>query len=172
MTNSIARAAHPRARSVARYNRAVRTIGAALYHAAFLLAIGFVLAGCRSSQPVTGMTVAGDADMNNGGNAAVVRVYQLSGDSNFSRASLETFWRDDEQALGGDLIGAKQEILVYPEQEREIDLSLNPDTRFLAIAADLRNPDPVHWRQILDAEEVRGKSVIVRVGTDRLTVTY
>lgn len=139
---------------------------------ALLLAGGLVLIGCKGSQQATEMSVIGESDMNNGGNAAVVRIYQLSGDSNFTRASLETFWRDDEQALGTELIGAKQEILLYPEQERAIDLNLSDQTRYLGIAADLRAPDPVQWRQIFNAQELLGKQVNVRVGTDRLTVSF
>lgn len=137
-----------------------------------LIACGFVLIGCKGSQPATEMTVFGDSDMNNGGNAAVVRIYQLAGDSNFTRASLETFWRDDELALGAELVGPKQEILLYPEQERAIDLDLSDQTRYVGIAADLRAPDPVQWRHIFDAQELQGKLVNVRVGTDRLTVSY
>jgi type VI secretion system VasD/TssJ family lipoprotein len=118
------------------------------------------------------MTVQGGSDMNNGGNAAVVRLYQLSGDSNFMRASLETFWRDDEETLGGELIAPKQEILLYPEQERAIDLNIGAETRYIGIAADLRAPDPVQWRKVFAAEELRGKQVTVTVGSDRLNVSY
>lgn len=130
------------------------------------------LIGCGGSMPLTEMTMQGGTDMNNGGNAAVVRVYQLTGDSNFMRSSLESFWRDDEQALGSELVGAKQEILLYPQQERGVELTIGEGTRFVGIAADLREPDPVGWRHIFDAEELRGKEVNITVGSDRLSVSY
>ncbi len=139
---------------------------------ALLTACGLALIGCKGSMQAMEMTVQGDSNMNNGGNAAVVRVYQLTGDSNFMRASLETFWRDDEQALGSELVGPKQEILLYPEQEREMALDISEQTRFVGIAADLRAPDPVQWRHAFGAEELRGKKVTVTVGSDRLIVSY
>jgi type VI secretion system VasD/TssJ family lipoprotein len=118
------------------------------------------------------LTVHGGADMNNGGNAAIVRIYQLSGDSNFMRTSLETFWRDDEESLGAELIAPKQEILLYPDQERAIDLNIGDETRYIGIAADLRAPDPAQWRRVFDAQELRGRDVTVTVGSDRLNVSY
>jgi len=141
-------------------------------HAALLVACCLTLIGCKGSMKAMEMTVQGGPDMNNGGNAAVVRLYQLSGDSNFMRASLETFWRDDEETLGAELIAPKQEILLYPEQERAIDLNIGEETRYIGIAADLRAPDPVQWRKVFDAEELRGKQVTVTVGSDRLNVSY
>lgn len=110
--------------------------------------------------------------MNNGGNAAVVRVYRLASDSNFMRASIETFWLNDEQTLGDELVEPKDEILLYPNEERAIDLNVGPGVRYIGIAADLRSPDPVQWRKVFDAQELQGRQVSVTVGNDRLNVSY
>lgn len=118
------------------------------------------------------MTVRGEANMNNGGNAAVVRIYQLTGDSNFMRTSIESFWENDEQALGDELIGSKEEILLYPNEERAIDLEIGDETRFVGIAADLRAPDPLQWRHVFNADELRGEQITVTVSEDRLNVSY
>lgn len=118
------------------------------------------------------MTVRGEANMNNGGNAAVVRIYQLTGDSNFMRTSIESFWENDEQALGDELIGPKEEILLYPNEERAIDLEIGEETRFVGIAADLRAPDPLQWRRVFNADELRGEQITVTVSEDRLNVSY
>jgi type VI secretion system VasD/TssJ family lipoprotein len=141
-------------------------------HALLLVACGLTLSGCKGGMKAMEMTVRGATEMNNGGNAAVVRIYQLSGDSNFMRTTLESFWRNDEQALGAELIAPKQEILLYPDQERALDLNIGAETRYIGIAADLRAPDPTQWRKVFDAQELRGKKVVVTIGSDRLNVSY
>ncbi len=120
--------------------------------------------------PTLRVTLTGQPDMNSGGNAAVVRIYQLSGASNFTRSPLEAFWRDDEAALGDELV-QKREVLLYPEQERSVVLEISEAAQFVGVAANLRNPNREAWRAIysipdLDLEE---QGVVVSVGDDRIT---
>lgn len=116
------------------------------------------------------MTVVGGEDLNGGGNAAVLRIYQLAGDANFQRAPVQAFWQDDEQVLGGELISAKREVLLFPGSSEIIRIVLDDQTQFLAVAADLRDPDPDHWRAIYPVREVRGNAMAVIVGDNRLFV--
>ena len=144
----------------------------------FLL-FAFVLGGLGCSRapqapppppPPLMMTVVGGEDLNGGGNAAVLRIYQLSGDANFRRAPVQAFWQDDEQALGAELVSAKREVLLFPGSTETVQIDLADDAAFVAIAADLRDPDPENWRAIYPADEVRGQAVGVVVGEDRLFV--
>lgn len=137
---------------------------------------GLLLVGCRRAQlpppppaPLA-VTVVGEADLNGGGNAAVVRIYQLAGDANFRRAPVQTFWQNDEQALGSELLSGKREVLLFPDATETVELTLDDRAQFVGFAADLRDPDPDHWRAIYPIGEVRGGSVEVRVGERRLFV--
>lgn len=146
-----------------------------------LLSIAFLVAvlggtGCsRAPQappppPPLVVTVAGGEDLNGGGNAAVLRIYQLGGDANFRRAPVQAFWQDDEQALGAELVSAKREVLLFPGSTETVRIDLADEAQFVAVAADLRAPDPENWRAIYPVSEVRGKAVAVLVGDDRLFV--
>lgn len=143
------------------------TLSTACYTLLVLCAL--LPAGCRGSRP-TQLMVVGGAGMNGGGNAAVVRIYHLSSDNNFQRATPESFWRSDEEALGTELIAPKQEVLLYPDQERSFEFEIGEEVRYVGVAADLRNPSQNQWRQIFAAEELRGKTITVTVGDDRLMV--
>lgn len=116
------------------------------------------------------MTVVGGENLNSGGNAAVLRIYQLAGDANFRRAPVQQFWQDDEQVLGAELVGTKREVLLFPGSSEVVQIDLEDDTEFVAVAADLREPDQEGWRAIYPADEVRGNAVAVLVGEDRLYV--
>ncbi len=121
--------------------------------------------------PPTILTLTGTADLNAGGNAAVVRIYQLAGDANFQRASVQDFWQSDEQALGSELISGKREVLLFPNTTETIELALDDRAQFVGFAVDLRTPDPDHWRAIYPVGDVRSKAVAVRVGETRLFVS-
>lgn len=141
-------------------------------------ALVIALTGCSRApqvaqapeEPPLMMTVVGGEDLNGGGNAAVLRIYQLSGDANFRRAPVQQFWQNDDQALGAELVGTKREVLLFPGSSEVVELDLEDDTDFVAVAADLREPDSEGWRAIYPVDEVRGSAVAVLVGDDRLYV--
>lgn len=131
-----------------------------------LLFIGIVAGGCKG--PLE-MTVAGEPELNGGGNAVIVRIYQLRSDTNFRGATVETFWQDDHAALGNEYVDHRQ-MLLYPNQVETIPIELNKEARYVGIAADLREPDQDRWRDIFAVGELRGRDVSVSVGSNRLTV--
>lgn len=141
-----------------------------------LLLVGGI--GCRRApmapqappEPPLTLTAVGGENLNGGGNAAVLRIYQLAGDANFRRAPVQQFWQNDEQALGAELVGTKREVLLFPGSSEVVQLEIEDDTEFVAVAADFRAPDQEGWRAIYPVEEVRGSAMSVLVGEDRLYV--
>ena len=131
-----------------------------------VIGLGVLAAGCGG--PLE-MTVAGTPDLNSGGNAAVVRVYELSGDSNFRTTSIGSFWRDDQAALGSEYIDHRQ-LLLYPDQVETVSIDVSDETEFIGIAADLRQPDEDAWRAIYPVDELKGSEVAISVGASRLAV--
>ena len=118
--------------------------------------------------PLT-VRMIGEEDMN-GGNAARVYVYELSGETNFRNTTLSTFWSSNEEALGGELIGAPRQQLLYPNETQTLEFEVGEETRYIGIAADLRSPDREQWRSVHAVEEVEGEEIVVRVGADRVQV--
>lgn len=134
----------------------------------------WLLAGCGGSRALN-MTLAGKPDMNSiddggGGNAAVVRIYQLSNETNFRDVTLEAFWQNDEEALGSELIAPPQQIRLFPDQQETIKVEPTSNTKFIGVAADLRQPDRERWRQIYSIEEMKGKRIMVEVGKNYVTI--
>ena len=132
------------------------------------------LAGCSGPReaPQRGveLTITGGPEMN-GGNAARVRVYQLSGTTRFLNASVGDVWNSEQSPLEAEVVEITDSFLLYPNQTRPLEVMLENDTRYLGVAADLREPEQDRWRQVVSAEEIRGRdSVGVTIGRGGLVI--
>jgi type VI secretion system VasD/TssJ family lipoprotein len=136
-----------------------------------VLLVGLLLTGCFGS-PELQMQVQGNDQMNGGGNPAVVRIYQLSGESSFTRASAADFWADDLGQLSGELVGPPQDLTIYPDEARTLTLEPSDDAQFIGFAADLRNPTQDQWRAVHPVSELADKEITIMVLSDRLDVRF
>lgn len=125
----------------------------------------FLWSGCSSSIEVM---VAGQSDMNNGGNAAVVHVYELNSENNFVNTPVSAFWQDAEGALGGELIAAHQQR-VYPNETEVLEFELSDNTKVIGVAANLRDPEREQWRAHYSVEDL-GDEISVVVYNNRISV--
>lgn len=133
-------------------------------HLIFLVSAVLLASGCSSSVNVH---VLGQAEMNKGGNAAVVKLYQLTAEGNFKNTPLSAFWRDDEGALASELVTPPRKITVYPAHTKTISLAVEDNTTYLGVAANLRTPDRDKWRSLVPLKEMGDR---VSVTIDRNTV--
>lgn len=124
-----------------------------------------LLVGCSTTVNV-GML--GQSDMNGGGNAAVVRIYELSGEGSFMEASFRTFWQGDGGALKGVLVGSREQT-VFPGESEQFELELAEETNFIGVAANFRNPQEDGWRGLYSVDEV-GDRLSVTVHSNRISV--
>jgi type VI secretion system VasD/TssJ family lipoprotein len=126
-----------------------------------------VLSGC--SRPIE-MIIAGESDLNAGGNAVRIHIFQLTNDALFKSASVASFWNNPEQVLGDEIVGHDQ-VLLYPNDEERLTVEPREGTKFVGIAANLREPDPNQWRQIYTLDHVKRKTVRVSVGSNQVLVS-
>ena len=149
----------------------MHTFSRTLRAGALVLALGGLVA-CGGPKPLA-LTVVGTPNLNSVeddvGNAANVHIYELSNDTNFRNATLETFWQDEAGALGSELIDSRQ-LLLYPDAMEQIEIEPAEETQYIGIAANLRQPDREQWRQVYSVEALRGNRVMVEVGKNRVIV--
>jgi type VI secretion system VasD/TssJ family lipoprotein len=135
----------------------------------FLFTVAVLLIAC--SGPLE-MQVRGDDQMNGGGNPAVVRIYQLSGESSFRRTTAADFWANDVAQIRDELIGRPQDVMVYPGEARSLTLEPSEGAQFIGFAVDLRNPNRDLWRAIHPVSDLKGERVTLEVLSDRLDVRF
>jgi type VI secretion system protein VasD len=100
------------------------------------------------------MTIAANADVNPdaGGRPSpvVVRVYQLKADAAFRDADFFVLYKDEQKALGPELI-TRDEFILAPTESRTLDVTLSPDARFVGAIAAFRDIRNAEWRSIVPA---------------------
>ena len=114
--------------------------------------------------------IQGSADLNNGGHAVVVRIYQLRIDSNFINAPIDTFWNEGEDIIANDMTAPKIELILTPGETKQIDLEIEEETQFIGVAADFRMPDKTGWKQIHPVSSTNLRDLWVSVGSNRLII--
>lgn len=148
-------------------------------HHRLLLSLGclalLLTAGCSTLKRSTGpepvqVTVSGTSNLNSGGNAAFVHVYELTSETSFRNATLETFWQDPDAALGQERVESRR-IRLNPGQDTTFVFDPAAQTLFVGVAANLRQPDREQWRQIYPVSGMLGKQLFVVVGETTVTAS-
>ena len=89
-------------------------------------------------------------DLHGRASPVVLRVYELSAWQAFHNSDFFNLYDDAEQLLKGDLLSV-QEIVVRPGQSYTHEMHLNPQTRYIGIAAAFRDIQDARWRLISEA---------------------
>jgi type VI secretion system protein VasD len=140
------------------------------------LALGLGVGACRPAQPSCapkdhGLTsihvhVQAAAELNLDADGAplptVVRVYQLSGDLATRSLDFGELWDDPSAALGDEYISDK-EFQVYPDSREAIEITPDPQARFLLAFAGFRQPVGNTWFRVYPIPTRYGEQVCAHV---------
>jgi type VI secretion system protein VasD len=97
----------------------------------------------------------------------VVRVYQLRATDKFLAADYETLFDDnDEKVLDRDMI-SRDEYVLDPSEQQVIEVAVSRETRFVGVAAGIRNFRTAKWREVVPAPR---RGLTIAVGRDQVTV--
>ena len=112
------------------------------------------LAGCSHAPATVHVSATAAADLNPGpsGSAfpAQVRLYLLRAPEKFSNADYFQLYDHEDTVFGGDLLH-RDEIIMHPRESRVIELSTQPEAKFVGVAVAYRNVDGATWRAIAPA---------------------
>ena len=105
----------------------------------------------------------------NQGYPVVLRVYQLKNDTNFQHATIQSFWLNDRQVLGEELVD-KKEYSLQPGQVIKLKVNIEDETKFIGACADFNQPDMDGWRGIRSLASLKGKEVWIVCGENKLQI--
>lgn len=143
----------------------------------------FLLIGCASEPPAVPaatlaptlieLRIAVDNDVNPGnfGDASpvILRIYQLRETSSFDAADFFALFNNDKAALGGDLLH-KNELIVKPGDNKQLDIQAADDARSLGVFAAFRQLDNAQWRNSLKLAQHQTQSITIRLSRNQLTI--
>lgn len=140
-----------------------------------------ILLGCASEPPVEPPPpptivnleiVASDdlnADSNGNGAPVMMRIYELSGASNFNATDFFALFNDDSAALGADL-ERKQDFLLKPGETKKLSIKPDNEVSSLGFFAAFRQLDTARWRAIVSVQPHQTQNYLIKLVDNQLTV--
>ena len=102
----------------------------------------------------------------------VIRVYQLKDRKTFDRTVYQQLLTDGDAILKADLL-ASRDVVVQPGGDANLDMPMEPDAQFVAVAGFFRQPDRVNntWKKVIQREDLDpDKPRILEAGDNSLTL--
>jgi len=99
-------------------------------------------------------------DINGRSLSVVVRLYQLREANEFSKLTFDTLaaGHSESELLGPSLI-SKTDLVLVPGGTYANPMKLQDETRYVGIVGMFRNPDPHHWRRLIDVLDKKGNRI-------------
>lgn len=87
--------------------------------------------------------------------STMVHVWQLKSRARFDKADYDTLLMQEEATLNGDIL-ARHSVWIKPEGAVSLDVPLNKETQFIAVAGQFYQPDEKRntWRLILARDDL------------------
>lgn len=135
------------------------------------LSIG-TFGACATAPPLLQGTIKAAASTNPDARGRpspiVLRVYELRALGAFNNADFFSLFDKETETLGAELVG-REEYTVEPSETKPYQRQLQPDTKFIGVAAAFRDLENSRWRQT--AAVPASREVTLTVGIDKQAVT-
>lgn len=104
--------------------------------------------------------------------SVVVRVYQLKDRKTFDKTVYQQLLKDGDTILKADLL-ASRDVVVKPGGDANLNMPMEEDAQFVAVAGLFRHPDMVNntWKQVIERDDLDpDKPRILEAGNNHLTL--
>jgi len=139
-----------------------------------LLTVSLLDACGSSSPPLLQGTIKADqaSNPNLKGEASpiMVRVYELRSPAAFSGADFFSLFDNESATLAGDLVG-REEYGLRPAETQPYQRQLQPDTKFIGVAAAFRDLEHSRWRQVVPVPDERQSTIAIGIEARAVTLT-
>lgn len=143
-----------------------------------LLAGLLTLTGCSSMSPYSDLTkldltLEGSSklnpDLNDRPSPIVLHLMELRHPVAFENADFFSLYQRPREALAPDLM-AIEELELRPGERRELKLTVQEGSRYIAVLAAYRNLPDTNWRFIIPLEEKRQNNLSLRLDAEGISV--
>lgn len=128
--------------------------------------------GCATAPPLLQGSIkaapATNPDARGRPSPIVLRVYELRAIGAFNNADFFSLFEKEAETLGGELVGREEHIL-QPSETKPYQRQLQPDTKFIGVAAAFRDLENARWRS--SAPVPAKRAVAITVGVEASAVT-
>jgi len=92
-------------------------------------------------------------EYNNGSNPIVIRLYQLSGRSEFEEADFWSIFNNSSEELAGIVVDRRSLSPIYPGESRLVALDIEPEAFYLAAFAEFADYETQNFRDVIVIDE-------------------
>ena len=137
----------------------------------FISLLLLVISGCASTKRLFGISnieitlkAAENVNIDGAGNPTplTVRFYELKDIQEFRKADFASLY-NNEQATIGQYIVKRDELVLKPGDEHEIERVAKRDTRYIGIVAAYNDVDNAKWRAIISIRK-DGTDLVIHLG--------
>jgi type VI secretion system protein VasD len=133
-----------------------------------------VIGACATAPPLLQGTIKAapstNPDARGRPSPIVLRVYELRALGAFNNADFFSLFDKEAETLGAELVG-REEYTVEPSETRPYQRQLQPDTKFIGVAAAFRDLENSRWRQSAAVPANREVTLTVGIDTQAVTMT-
>jgi type VI secretion system protein VasD len=120
-----------------------------------VILLGIVLlcsSACANIQKPIRIRTSSDAQLNLADNEeslpVLLKIYQLSDETEFQQASFDDLWKRDQKALCSSFQG-QQTYTLYPNKVQRFSFNKKGEARYIGFFATFRKPSREHWKKII-----------------------
>lgn len=132
-----------------------------------------LLGGCAAAPPLLQGSIKAEAssnpDVRGRASPIVVRIYELRALGAFNGADFFSLFEKEAETLGAELVG-REEYTLAPAETRPYQRQLQPDTKFIGVAAAFRDLENSRWRLSAPVPASREITLTVGIGTRAITM--
>ena len=142
----------------------------------FLTALMLLLAACSSTPKPTIVSTTLDAtagvnpDSKGRASPIVVRLFELRATSGFDSADFFSLWDRVRDAMGTDLV-TRDEFQLRPGEQKKLERTLQPDTRFIGVVAAFRDLERSTWRSTVAVVPQKKQPVTIKIDTRSIAIS-
>ncbi len=100
----------------------------------------------------------------------VVRLFELRATSGFDSADFFSLWDRERDAMGNDLV-TRDEFQLRPGEQKKLERTLQPDTRFIGVVAAFRDLERSTWRSTVAVVPQKKQPVTIKIDTRSIAIS-
>lgn len=133
-----------------------------------IFGLGFFVFSCTGERPIQ-IGIYGKDDMNNGGYAVAIKIYQLKSDAKFRLLPINEFFRGDDSVLNDDILDKTQETII-PGEKKPISMKIKEGARFIGAVADFYKPNGEGWRAVYALDSNRPEEIWITIQVNSIEI--
>jgi len=137
----------------------------------------FILSGCSTSggtnELATNLSISAseqlNPDIDNRASPIVLRIYQLTHIDTFNNSDFFALYENDQSLLAKDL-RFREELEIKPGESSIKTLTINSDSKYIAVLAAFRDLDNAQWKSFLTIDPLNLQAFKVELGKSTIVI--